>query len=755
MSLSGPLSGITFSGIASGVDTNSIIQKLIQVDQIPITNLQSHESTIQTSQTAIQSLITTVQSLQTAANTVANSATFSAVTGSSSDATVASVTAGAGSVAGSYNLSVTNLASAEKLSSAAQTDPTSALNQSGIFVLNGHAITVAGSDSLTSIAQNINSANAGVTASIINGGTGSAYLTLSSTSTGASNGIQLGDFSGTVLSNLGFVGGAIALNKNQAGNAVSSEFASSTTALASQIGLTSGTAGTFSLNRKNISVDLATDSLTTIAQKINSAGAGLTATVLTSTQGSNTVSQLSISGAGGPISDPNNLLGALGVVQKPPSNQLVKAQDASYSLDGVSLTSSSNTIASVVPGVTLNLLKSGTSTISLATDTTGIDSQVANFVTAYNATVDYIAGNTQYNPTTFVGGPLFGDFTTQQVQDQLSGALFNNVPGLTGSNNNLAALGFSLDSNNHLVLDQNAFNTALASNPTAVANVFGASGASTNASITYVSSSSSTVSTGSPYSLNITQAATQANSTITSAYIGSLSSAQNISFSGGQIGGSPYQITLAPNSTAAQIASQINSDSTLKNYYSASVSSGAVVVNSIGYGSTANFTITPSVGPAFTSVAGQDIQGTINGETASGTGQFLTGNTGNATTSGLQVQYTGSSTGAVGSITYSAGIATQLSNLVSQQTDPSSGILTADNNALTAQITDINTQITSLQTLLTDQQNSLTEQFANMESAIAALQQQGSQLSALTGGSSSSSALGQSGGSSGGSKLGG
>ena len=42
--------------------------------------------------------------------------------------------------------------------------------------------------------------------------------------------------------------------------------------------------------------------------------------------------------------------------------------------------------------------------------------------------------------------------------------------------------------------------------------------------------------------------------------------------------------------------------------------------------------------------------GTINGETATGAGQFLTGDTANATTSGLQIQYTGSSTGLVGTI---------------------------------------------------------------------------------------------------------
>ncbi|WP_218275347.1 hypothetical protein, partial [Pseudomonas sp. GP01-A4] len=73
------------------------------------------------------------------------------------------------------------------------------------------------------------------------------------------------------------------------------------------------------------------------------------------------------------------------------------------------------------------------------------------------------------------------------------------------------------------------------------------------------------------------------------------------------------------------------------------------------------------------SVAGLDVQGTINGEPATGSGQFLPGNTGNAKTEGLQIQYTGATTGAVGSITFSQGVSMVASGLANSFTDTVNG----------------------------------------------------------------------------------
>lgn len=757
MSSSGPVSGITFSGLASGVNTQSIIQKLLALGQQPITTLQNQEQTITTQQAAIQQLESDVQSFASAGQALSTQSSFQSVAGTSSDSTVASVTAGTGAQQGVYNLIVNGLATSQKVATSAQASTTTALNLSGTFVIDGHAVSVSASDTLTSIAQSINSSGAPVTASLINGGTGNSYLTVTSNATGAANAIQLSDLTGGVLGSLGVTTGSPSIAQPIPNGAQSYGFSSGTSSLGSLMGLSSNTAGTFTINGTSVSVDYATDSLQSLANKINLAGAGVNATVASNTTKGVTTYQLQITGTSSTptFTDPNNLLGAIGVLQSAPGNQLVKAQDASYSLDGVNLTSGSNTITSAIPGVTLSLLKGSSSapanaTISLSTNTAGIVSNVQNFVSAYNAVVGYISQNSQFNSTTYQTGPLFGDFTTQQVQSQLSSALFNNVPGLTGPYTNLAQLGFSLDQNGNLNVNQTTLNNALSTNPQAVANLFAASGNTTSPQLNYVSSTPKTQSSGSAYAVNVTQAASQSSSTASVSQTAANPTSETLTFSGALFGAQPYSMSLDVNSTQAETVAKINSDPTLGGLVVASVNSGQLVISSKLYGAQSNFTVVSNQAAAAnnsgigtagqaTVAAGLDVAGTINGEAATGTGQYLAGNSGNKTTDGLQIQYTGTSTGAVGSITYSAGVGTIIQSLVNNMTDPSSGYVTQDIQSYTNQINDINNQITNLQSQLTQEQAQLTSEFANMENLIAQYQQQGAGLNSLLGSSSSSS----------------
>lgn len=758
MSSTGPVSGITFSGLASGVNTQSIIQKLIQIGQVPITNLQNQEQAITLQQTAIQQLEQNAQAFSSAAQALSTQSSFQTVAGNSSDSSVATVTAGVGAQQGIYNLVVNNLATSQKLSSSAQANTTGALNLSGTFIIDGHAVSVSASDSLTTIAQSINSSGAPVTASLINGGSGNSYLTVTSNGTGAANSIQLSDLTGGVLGSLGVTTGSPTIAQPITNGAQSYGFSSNSASLGSLMGLSSNTAGTFSINGTNISVDYSTDSLQSVANKINLAGAGVNATVASTTTNGVTSYQLQITGTSSTptFTDPNNLLGAIGVLQSSPGNQLVKAQDAAYSLDGVNLTSSSNTITSAIPGVTLTLLKGSSSapanaTISLQTNTAGITTNVQNFVSAYNSVVSFIAQNSQFNSTTYATGPLFGDFTTQQVQSQLSSALFNNVPGLSGQYTNLAQLGFSLDQNGNLSVNQTTLTNALNTNPQAVANLFAASGSTTTPQLNYISSSPKTQSSGSAYAVNISQAATQSSATSSVAQTAANPTAETLSFSGSLFGTQPYSMSLDVNSTQAETVAKINSDPTLGGLVVASVSGGQLVITSKMYGAQSNFSVVSNEAAAAnnsgigttgqaTLATGQDVAGTINGEAATGTGQYLVGNSGNKITDGLQVQYTGTTSGAVGSITYSAGIGTQIQTLVNNMTDPNSGYVTQDIQSYTNQINDINSQITNLQSQLTQEQAQLTSEFANMENLIAQYQQQGAGLNSLLGTSSSSSA---------------
>jgi flagellar hook-associated protein 2 len=295
-----------------------------------------------------------------------------------------------------------------------------------------------------------------------------------------------------------------------------------------------------------------------------------------------------------------------------------------------------------------------------------------------------------------------------------------------------------------MTVDTTQLETALSSNPTEVGQLFQSLGQSSSNSISYVSSTSQTVPSGSnPYSVEIDQVATQASYTAAAAQTSASTAPETLTFNGALFGNNAYSIQIAQGSTLAATINQINSDGTLKNLVTATNNNGSLMITSNNYGSTANFTVASNlaassdnsgigIGAPGTTVTGVDVKGKINGEAATGTGQFLMGNSGNATTSGLQIQYTGSTTGSnVGTISFTSGIGSLISNLVTQWNDSTNGLFTTENQSLTTQYNDLGTQITDLQAQATAQQNDLQTEFANMESAVASLQQQQSQLTSM------------------------
>ena len=744
--------GISFSGLISGLNTTSIISALLQVDQQPIAQLQSQEATIKTTQAAMLQLQSLVSALGTDLSNLSKLSTFNTLAGSSSDSTVATLTTSSGSAAGTYQLAVSQLAAANKIASAGQSGVSTALNLAGTIVVGGHAVDIANSDSLTTIAQKINSTNSGITASLISGsGATGSYLTLTNGVSGAANTIQVVDLSGTVAQSLGLIGGTSSVRSPIPNGAQSTAFSSQNVSLGSLLQASAPPAGSFTINGVSVSADFNTDSLSSIASAINAASAGVIASVVPTTANGTTTYQLQIVGQSGTptFTDPNGLLADMGVLQNNYGDQLVAAQDANFSLDGINLTSPTNTVASAIPGTTLTLLKAGTptnpttSTLTISTDTSGIDSQVSQFVSDYNAITSYISQEASFDPKTNTSGPLFGDFTTEQVQAQISNMLFNNVPGLSSSLNNLSLAGFSLDQTGTLQFNQTTFNNALASNPHGLAQLFSASGSTSNPSLAFISNTSKTVSTGQPYEVNVSQAATQSSVTAGTGQTLPEANAEQLTFNGNLFGNSPYVLTLAIGNSLQDTVDQVNSDATLKNVLTASIVNGALAFTSKTYGTPSNFTVTSNTaaGPdnsgigtsGGTVASGLDVAGTINGEAATGSGQLLTGNSGNSTSDGLQVKYTGSASGDIGTVTYLSGIANQMNNLVTRINDSSNGLFAAANTSYNNQVSAMDQQITELQQQVAAQQTLLQNEFSQMENAIAALQQQSARLSSMFG----------------------
>lgn len=141
------------------------------------------------------------------------------------------------------------------------------------------------------------------------------------------------------------------------------------------------------------------------------------------------------------------------------------AQDALMNIDGISVSSSTNTFSSSITGLSITASKVGTTTLTVATDQDSIVSSVQAFVDAFNAVVDDIKTNTTYDSTTKTGGVFSGDSAARGILTSLSEARTTEPAGVADSSfKALADLGISIQSNGKLELDTEALQEALDEN---------------------------------------------------------------------------------------------------------------------------------------------------------------------------------------------------------------------------------------------------------------------------------------------------
>ncbi|MEZ5162461.1 MAG: flagellar filament capping protein FliD [Fimbriimonadaceae bacterium] len=744
MSVNGPQSGIRFTGLSSGLDIENIISALIRAESVSVQRLQAQQAQLSARQTIYDQFRGKLNGLNAATAALGFANAYTTTKATNSDTAIGTVSTTDAASVGTYNITVNQLAKNHKVSSTAQTNTTDALALSGSFIVNGKSVTVEAEDTLSNIASKINSANAGVTASIIDGGTNQAYLVMTANTAGVDAKIQLSNASGTALSSLGFLNGTAAVREAPDANTVLSTAQSSNTeTLETLLGIT-GTKS-FVIDGNVINIDPSTDSLQTIADQINLAGGPSTATVETVQENGTTKYELKITGAGipGSITDTDGLLEAVGVFQQGYNSQLSAAQDASITVDGITVTNNSNSFTTVLPGVTFNAIKAGTTEITVSRDNTAIKDKVKGMQKAFNDVIDYIRTNSSFDSETFQSGALFGDQVANQVESTLNQLLFSDLG--TGSFKNLADLGFTLDDQGQLEVDESKLDAAIANDLTSVKNLLMATASSTNSQIKYVSSSNKTLaSLSGGYQVDITQTATKSTVNGIMAPVLPMAGGEILTFDGALFGGNAIDLNVTSGQTLSQVVDQINSDSRLKDLIVASIDgSGQLQFESKRYGTNGRFTVVSNQAASInntgidttggTTVDGLDVAGTINGEPATGNGQFLLGDSGNDTTDGLQIQYTGSTTGLVGNIVFNRGVASLVGYRLESFTDTVNGLLSATNTSLKDQIDYLGTRITDIQTNLQLRENTLRLKFAAMEETIARLQSQQGQLSAVFG----------------------
>ncbi len=217
------------------------------------------------------------------------------------------------------------------------------------------------------------------------------------------------------------------------------------------------------VNTDTINIPTSDTTLQEAASYINGAGYGVTASVVTDSQGSRLVLVSNTSGAAGNLT----------VTSSATTFTSSPGVDAQLTVDGVPIDSGSNTVTGAIPGVTLSLGAADPNTpvlISVEPDTTQATTATQNFVDAYNAVVGSI--NSQYTlDSNGNEGVLAGDSMLQTLQSDLLNMISSSVSG-GGQYTNLQSLGIEMQDDGTLQINASALSNALSSDYSDVQNFF-------------------------------------------------------------------------------------------------------------------------------------------------------------------------------------------------------------------------------------------------------------------------------------------
>jgi flagellar hook-associated protein 2 len=193
---------IPIGGLATGLDTETLIQRLMAIERKPVAALETRRLKFQALSTAFQDLNARLSNLKARADTLKDPETFFARSVTSSDETVATATAISGVVKGTFTLTPTALAKGSiataGVTKASLTDIVSSTTGDFKFKLGATgalvSVAVTPSTTLDDLVAAINDKNAGVRAAAVNTGTAEApayKLTITSNGTGAANNIVI------------------------------------------------------------------------------------------------------------------------------------------------------------------------------------------------------------------------------------------------------------------------------------------------------------------------------------------------------------------------------------------------------------------------------------------------------------------------------------------------------------------------------------------------------------------------------------
>ncbi len=235
-------------------------------------------------------------------------------------------------------------------------------------------------------------------------------------------------------------------------------------------------------NLEAMSIDISpTDSLATVRNKINAAGAGVSAVIVNDTTGARLIisstnpgsaNAFRLSGTGGAADisfDPD--AGAN------PMTQTQVPADAQITINGLAVTTSGNRLTDTIQGLTLNMSRATAGAVvqvTVAPDNTSLKGSVQSFVDSYNTLAKMLSTQTKYDESSKTAGKLQGDSTAVSLQRQLRNVLTAESPA-SATYPSLNSVGVTLQADGTLKIDDTRLTSALNNNPAEVKKLFSAS----------------------------------------------------------------------------------------------------------------------------------------------------------------------------------------------------------------------------------------------------------------------------------------
>lgn len=662
------MGSIASLGIGSGLDIKGLVQQLVEAEgAAPRARYDRREAEYQAQLSTLGTIKSAMADFQSAYRSLKLPSTFNTYKASSSDTSVFTASAELGAVPGSHTIEVTQLAQAQSLATASISDVTQSLGtgsitiEFGTYDSSGNTFTVNAAKSaqtltitdgsLQGIRDAINEADIGVTASLINDGSG--YRLVLQSESGAANSLR------------------ITVNDDDGNNTDTS-------------GLS----------------QLAYDPTAT-----SGAGKNLTETV--------------------------------------------SAQDAQLRINGINITSASNTISNAIEGVTLELKSAAVgqvNTLTISRDTSAVPDAVQQFVDAYNSLMESIDAAVGYDFETGQAGVLIGDPTLRGFVSQVRQVFSTTVGDFSTTYNSFASIGITTNSDGTLGFDSSKLEQALSEKPDEVKRLFiGGAGDPPDAYINYQNIPTDLDPGRIP--IEITQLATQGQygGASAGAAAGFDLSAGSYTFQLRVDGVTTGTLTLAASNygsgdaVASALQNLINNDSNLAgNGIAVNVAwdatAGTFSITSRSYGSASEVVFTAdsldlnndlglgvSVG---SSTTGVDVAGTIGGVAATGSGRLLKGA---EQYSGMELEITGGSLGYRGAITIESGLMNRLDQVLDSYLE-SDGLLESKTDGLNDAIEKLNAQRADLADYLDQLEARYLAKFSAMDAMVAQFNATGNYL---------------------------